>query len=79
MDDIKCKILDYEDNWWRRGIKEAIHIKQHEPTLNDDGGRFHLHPVWDLVLKDDSTILIGGEETPGRKAGDLFTFTTEEG
>jgi len=46
------KILDKDTNWRRRGIKEAIYIRRHQPTLNQDGGRYRLAPIWNSLLAD---------------------------
>ena len=29
----EIKILGYEADWWNRGVKEAIQIKRHKPSL----------------------------------------------
>ena len=70
-EDMEIEILDYEDNWWKRGVKEAIHIQQHKPTLNQDKGRYFLAPIWTYNI----------EEEERRKSGNLIGrehFTTEE-
>ena len=66
--DLGWKILCTEENWFARGVKEAIAIRKIKPTLNADAGRFHLSPMYDklirssLVLKtpshgnDDATV-----------------------
>ena len=47
------KVLDRESNWTKRGVKEAINIRRHKPTLNKDKGRHHLPAAFDkLVLCD---------------------------
>ena len=45
------KILDREEDWHRRGIKESIYIRALKPDLNRDGGRHHLPSVWDVPIK----------------------------
>ena len=34
-----------------RGVKEAIYIRALNPSLNRDGGRYNLPPVWDNIIK----------------------------
>jgi hypothetical protein len=43
-------ILDQEQRWFERGVKEAAYIRLYHPDLNRDGGRFHLPHVWDNIL-----------------------------
>ena len=33
-----CKILDTEDAWLRRKVKESLHIAEVKPQMNRDGG-----------------------------------------
>ena len=45
------KILDQDPDWHRRGVKEAIQIRKHKPSLNKDQGRHQLPNIWnDLIL-----------------------------
>ena len=46
----QAKILAVEPRWFERGVKEAIHIRVSKPSLNRDGGRFNLTPVWTNTL-----------------------------
>ena len=36
------QILDRNPNWFTGGVREAIYIRAHKPTLNRDGGRYNL-------------------------------------
>ena len=45
-------ILDWEEDWVRRGIKEAIWERVEQPSLNrKEGFRFSLSNTWDRVLR----------------------------
>ncbi|MCG8430833.1 MAG: hypothetical protein MJA29_06655, partial [Candidatus Omnitrophica bacterium] len=48
----QAKILEIEPQWFERGVKEAIHIRTLRPTLNKDGGRHNLSPIWTNLLRD---------------------------
>ena len=45
------EILTAESRWFERGVKEAIYVRALNPSLNRDGGRYNLHPVWDNIIK----------------------------
>ena len=47
----KTRILTTESRWFERGVKEAIYIKTMNPSLNRDGGRYSLLPVWDNIIE----------------------------
>ena len=49
--DLKFSILCTEENWFKRGVKEAIAIKKIKPTLNKDEGRYHLSKVYDKFIR----------------------------
>ena len=53
------KILDREPKYLERGIKEAIYIRTHQPTLNKDGGRYKLPTVYDKVLRSQISKISG--------------------
>ena len=45
------KILAVEPKWFERGVKEAIYIRAHGPSLNKDGGRYNLPPIWNNIIQ----------------------------
>ena len=46
-------ILDREERWFERGVREAIWERVEQPSLNKRGGlRFQLSRTWDLPLTD---------------------------
>ena len=45
------EILEVEPRWYERGVKEAIHIRILNPSLNKDGGRHNLSPIWTNLLR----------------------------
>ncbi|KAI8514558.1 hypothetical protein Bbelb_071490 [Branchiostoma belcheri] len=44
------RILDTEQDYFKRGIKEAIYIRALQPSLKRDGGRYRLHTTFDPLL-----------------------------
>ncbi len=45
-------ILSREEDWFLRGVKEAIWERRENPTLNKRGGlRFQLSHVWNSAIK----------------------------
>ncbi|XP_050924570.1 uncharacterized protein LOC127140827 [Lates calcarifer] len=51
FEDNKVHILDREDRWFERGVKEAIYVKVEKPSLNRGGGlRHHLSPIYNAAL-----------------------------
>ena len=63
--DLRYTILCTEDNWFKRGVKEAIAIKKIRPTLNKDEGRYHLSPIYDQFIR--SSVVM---KTPDQGAKD---------
>ena len=49
------KVLDKEDNWFKRGVKEAIQIRRTGSDLNKDKGRHHLPRIYNRLLSRDSS------------------------
>ncbi|KAI8496080.1 hypothetical protein Bbelb_259220 [Branchiostoma belcheri] len=44
------RILDTEQDYFKRDIKEAIYIRALQPSLNRDGGRYRLQTTFDPLL-----------------------------
>ena len=44
-------VLAVEPRWFERGVKEAIYIRAFSPSLNKDGGRYQLPPIWNNTIK----------------------------
>ena len=45
------QILDKSDNWFERGVREAIQINIRKSSLNRDGGRYNLPGIYNHLLK----------------------------
>ena len=61
------KILAVESNWFERGVKEAIHIRALKPSLNRDGGRYHLSSIWNNTIKKRVTESRAGDSERGAR------------
>ena len=55
-DDLQFKLITTDDDWFQRGVKEAIAIRQLKPTLNQDDGRFHLSAMYNKFLHSSDTV-----------------------
>ena len=55
-EDLQYSIVCTEENWFKRGVKEAIAIRKLRPTLNKDDGRFHLSRVYDKMIRSSVSI-----------------------
>jgi len=44
-------VLDRDPRWFERGVKEAIYIRAVNPSLNRDGGRYHLPEVYTNIIR----------------------------
>ena len=50
-EDSQVRVLEREDCWYERGIKNTIHIKLKKPSLNRGGGQRHfLSPTYNVVF-----------------------------
>ena len=47
-------ILHQEQEWFRRGVAEAIHIHQKSPSLNRDRGRHNLPAIYREIITSES-------------------------
>ena len=67
-EELEYKLIYTEDNWFKRGVKEAIAIRKIKPTLNLDGGRHNLSAIYDEIISSKLSINIHGhgEETSQR-------------
>ena len=52
MHHMDARIIARENNWRKRTVREAIEIKEKDPDMNRDVGKFALSPIWDLPLKN---------------------------
>ena len=72
--ELEVKILCTDDNWFNRGVKEAIAIRKIRPTLNADEGRHHLSAMYNQLIK--SSVTMG---TPRQGTKNVTSESTEEG
>ena len=49
---MEAKTLACESNWRKRTVREAIEIKEKDPYMNRDIGKFALSPIWDFTLRN---------------------------
>ena len=57
-------ILDRDENWFTRGIKESIWERVEKPSLNRRGGlRFNLPRIWDRAISKVQRRLVVAEST----------------
>ena len=58
-------ILDSEENWFERGVKEAIYERREKPGLNRNGGlRFNLSHAWDRAIEGVPRVLSARGQHP---------------
>ena len=55
-EDLRCTILCTEEDWFKRGVKEAIAIRKIQPTLNQDDGRYHLPAMYNKLIRNSVTL-----------------------
>ena len=55
-DDVEAKLLCTEEDWFKRGVKEAIAIRKIHPTLNQDDGRYHLSSMYNQLIRSNEVM-----------------------
>ena len=53
--DVEIKTIINDENWYSRGIREAIEIKRRKPDLNLDEGRYHIPVIYDKIINKELT------------------------
>ena len=56
--DLEFTVLCKDDDWFSRGVKEAVAIRKIEPTLNQDGGRYNLSPMYNKFFRSSLVMKI---------------------
>ena len=64
-DDIESKLLCTEEDWFRRGVKEAIAIRKINPTLNQDDGRHNLSTMYNKLIRSSEVMTFPRQGTKG--------------
>ena len=54
--DVVIEAVTYDENWWGRGIGEAIEIKKRKPDLNLDEGRYYLPTIYNNLWEGDNGV-----------------------
>ena len=68
FEDQDVVILDREDRWHERGVKEAIWERVEKPSLNKSGGlRFNLSHTWDRALRAIPSRLQSHDQFPSTR------------
>ena len=52
------EIIEKEEDWFKRGVKEAIHIRANNSILNRDKGRHNLPAVYNLSIRSHVTPVV---------------------
>ena len=55
--DIEFEIIGKENNWHKRGITEAIAIKERKSRLNEDEGRYRLPAIYDNIIRSQYRVV----------------------
>ena len=71
------KILAVEPRWFERGVREAIHIRMEQPSLNKDGGGYNLLSIWNNMLRSGSWGLASKILTPSGASSERTSLQRE--
>ena len=66
LDQDNIKIIDKENKWFERGVRDAIHIRANSPTLNRDQGRHQLPPIYNSLIQESRDGPTSGSTTTSR-------------
>ena len=69
--DLEFTVLCKDDDWFQRGVKEAVAIRKIRPSLNQDDGRFNLSPMYDKFIQSSLVM-----KTPSHGAQEATNQTT---
>ena len=69
--DLEFSVICKDDNWFSRGVKEAVAIRKIKPTLNLDEGRYQLSPIYDKFIRTSLVL-----KTPSQGAKDATDETS---
>ena len=67
--DVTIKAITYDNNWHRRGYKEALEIRRRHPNLNQDQGRTFIPHIYGRVI--DATLCADSTSTTEKSEGNL--------
>ena len=70
-EDLEFSVHCKDDNWFSRGVKEAVAIRKIKPSLNLDEGRYQLSPMYDRFIRTSQVI-----KTPRTGAKDATVQST---
>ncbi|XP_072022385.1 uncharacterized protein [Amphiura filiformis] len=58
----QVKIIDQDESWFGRGVREACHIRINKSDLNRDAGRYYLPAVYNSLLSRLTPSGVSGSE-----------------
>ena len=61
--DLEFSVICKDEDWFCRGVKEAVAIKKIKPTLNQDEGRFQLSAMYDKYIRSSQVVKIPSQGT----------------